>query len=193
MDAPLTTFHARDLAAWREWLRAHHASSREVWLVYYKAHTAVPTITYDASVEEALCWGWIDSLIRRLDDDRYARKFTPRRPESRWSKPNLRRLEKVVAEGRMTDAGRAVLPSEGNIEARTVPVRPALHELEMPDALRTALEAHTEARAAFEALAPSHQRQYLLWIGEAKRPETRERRAAEAVERLARGEKLGMK
>lgn len=193
MNTTLTTFHAADLAAWREWLTKNHGSSREIWLVTHKAHTGVTTLGYDESVEEALCWGWVDSLIRRLDDDRYARKFTPRRPESRWSKPNLRRLEKIVAEGRMTDAGRAVLPRKEDLERKTVPTKPPIAEMEIPGELRSALEAHDAARAAFEALAPSHRRQYLLWVGAAKRPETRTRRAAEALELLARGEKLGMK
>ena len=110
--APLLTFAAR--RAWRAWLERHHASARVAWLVYFKQHTGGrPSIPYEDSVEEALCFGWIDGTIRRLDEERYARRFTPRLPGSRWSVSNRRRAFKMIQEGMMTPAGMAKFDVKG--------------------------------------------------------------------------------
>lgn len=98
-----------DLGAWREWLRQHHDRQAGVWLVYFKPHTRRPTLSYGASVEEALCFGWVDNLIRKLDEDRYARRFTPRKPDSNWSASNCRRVERLIEAGRMTEHGLALV------------------------------------------------------------------------------------
>ena len=90
---------------WREWLRRNHASKREIWLVYYKRHTGRPRIPHDDAVEEALCFGWIDSIVRRIDDARFAQKFTPRMGKSRWSEANKKQAIRMVKMGRMTEAG----------------------------------------------------------------------------------------
>ena len=92
-------------AAWRRWLEKHHAAKSEVWIAYYKKHTGKPCVSYEEAVEEALCFGWIDGQVRRLDDDSYAQRFTPRRSGSQWSTVNLRRFERLRAEGRVTAAG----------------------------------------------------------------------------------------
>ena len=91
--------------SWRHWLRENHASEAEIWFVFYKKHTGVPNVPYGVAVEEALCFGWIDSLVKRIDDERYAQKFTPRRSGSVWSELNKKRATAMVDEGRMTDAG----------------------------------------------------------------------------------------
>src|SRR5919206_1474760 len=106
------TLYVKDRAAWRAWLEENHASEREVWLVYYKKHTGRPRVPYDDAVEEALCFGWIDSLVKTLDADRYIQKFTPRVNARKWSRSNLERVKKLLREGRMTEAGRAKLPSD---------------------------------------------------------------------------------
>lgn len=180
--------HFEERAQWRSWLEAHHADVREIWMVFYKKHSGHPNIAYEDAVEEALCFGWIDSLIKRLDDDRYARKFTPRTGTEKWSALNLGRVRKLRAENRMTDAGRAVLPAEYPAEAapRAVP-------REVPEALTAALAARPEAERFFSALAPSYRRAFVAWITNAKREETRKRRIGEAVEMLAAGRRLGMK
>ena len=90
---------------WRTWLERNHDAQSEVWLVFYKKHTGKPTIPYDSAVEEALCFGWIDSIIKRVDNERYVRKFTPRKGRSIWSKLNKKRASKMIREGRMTEAG----------------------------------------------------------------------------------------
>jgi len=185
--APLLTFAAR--RAWRAWLERHHASARVAWLVYFKQHTGRLSIPYEDSVEEALCFGWIDGTIRRLDEERYARRFTPRLPGSGWSALNRKRAYKMIQEGMMTPAGMAKFDVHGKAGGITSRTRtPAPH----PDFVK-ALKPHPKAGENFERLAPSHRRMYLLWIRDAKKEETRARRIAEAVQRLESNQKLGMK
>src|SRR5687768_2371387 len=105
MATELTTVEIRHREAWRAWLAEHHASSPGVWLAFHKQHTGLPSLDYEDSVREALCFGWIDSLIKRLDDDRYARKFTPRKPESKWSDVNRRRWAELEAAGLLAPPG----------------------------------------------------------------------------------------
>ena len=186
--------HVTTRAAWRAWLAAHHDSEREVWLVFFKVGTGRPAIGYEDAVEEAICFGWVDSLVKRLDDERYARKFTPRTAESEWSEPNRRRLAKVVREGRMTPAGMAV--AERAVTARgageTTAERPRSEPVLAPES-RCELERNARALATFEALAPSHRRNYVRWIMDGKKEATRRRRLAEAIALLAAGKKLGLK
>jgi len=185
--APLLTFAAR--RAWRAWLERHHASAQVAWLVYFKQHTGRPSIPYEDSVEEALCFGWIDGIIRSLDEESYTRRFTPRLPGSGWSASNRRRAYKMIQKGMMTPAGLAkfdVHGKAGGITSRTK--TPALH----PEFVK-ALKFHPKAWENFKQLAPSHRRMYLLWIMDAKKEETRARRIVEAVGRLALNQKLGMK
>jgi hypothetical protein len=101
------TFTAADRASWRKWLEEHGVNESEVWLVYYKATTGKPCISYQDSLEEALCFGWVDSIIQKIDEEKYARKFTPRRAGSKWSELNKHLVARLVKEGRMTEAGMA--------------------------------------------------------------------------------------
>ena len=103
------TFFAADRAAWREWLAAQHAQRTQVWLLLHKKHVEEPSVSYDEAVEEALCWGWIDGLTNRWDERSYAVRFTPRKPGSVWSESNVARVERMIAEGRMTPAGQALV------------------------------------------------------------------------------------
>lgn len=184
---PLLTFSTR--RAWRSWLARHHATAKEAWLVYFKQHTAKPTIPYEDSVEEALCFGWIDGIIRRLDDERYCRRFTPRLPGSRWSALNRRRAIKMIQEGKMAPAGLAKFDVKGKSEEITARTKtPTPH----PQFLK-ALKSHPKACENFKQLAPSYRRQYLFWIAAARTKETLVRRIAEAVQRLVFNQKLGMK
>jgi uncharacterized protein YdeI (YjbR/CyaY-like superfamily) len=107
--ADTDTFFAADRAAWREWLAAHRSSAVVVWLLLHKKHVDEPSVTYDEAVEEALCWGWIDGLTNRWDERSYAVRFTPRKPGSVWSESNVARVEKMIAGGRMTPAGMALV------------------------------------------------------------------------------------
>jgi uncharacterized protein YdeI (YjbR/CyaY-like superfamily) len=180
--------HFEDRESWRLWLERHHGSTDELWLVFYKKHTGRLTLSYDDAVEEALCFGWIDSLVKRLDDDRYARKFTPRRDTGRWSAPNLERIRRLIAGGLMTPAGLAKIDPD---------VEPAVptskRSLDAPPFFSDALAENDAALEFFEKLAPSYRRNFIGWVSSAKREDTRARRLAEAIRLLERGEKLGMK
>src|SRR3954463_13551246 len=101
------TLHVTSREEWRAWLTTHHASETVVWLLFYKKHVGRPRISYDHAVEEALCFGWIDSIVKKVDDEKFAQKFTPRRGGSKWSALNKQRLRKLIREGRMTEAGLA--------------------------------------------------------------------------------------
>jgi len=186
MTPELATLRVRTRREWRAWLAKHHNSSPGIWLVFYKGHTEVDTLPYEDAVREALCFGWIDSLVRRLDDDRYALKVTPRRPTSKWSDSNRRRWTELEAAGLLTAAGRAAAPTANSYGPR--PVVP-----ELPAYIAGALRRNTTAWKFFRTLAPSYRRNFVVWIHTAKRPETREKRIRESVARLAAGEKLGLK
>lgn len=179
--------------AWRAWLELHHDTVREVWVVFWKKHTGRQGLTYEEAVQEALCFGWIDSIITRLDEDRYAQKMTPRTDRAKWSESNRRRLGTLLAEGRVTVAGLAAVDPEvlALLERPEPAPRPASPEL-TPD-LAAALEADPRAHEEFLRLPPSHRKRYVGWIMAAARDETRRRRLAEAMELLARGERLGLK
>lgn len=185
---PITTLDVRTRAAWHAWLEKHHGSATEIWLVFHKQHTGTPSLDYEDSIEEALCFGWVDSLVRRLDDDRYARKFTPRTPGSAWSPINRRRYSSLAKRGLLQDAGRANAPGG---KVAIAPARRAWATV--PKYLERALKANPTAWRNFEQLAPSYRRKYIGWIDSAKREETKQRRLREAVGLLAKGQKLGLK
>ena len=181
--APLEIQNRRQ---WRRWLEENHAASPGVWLVFYKEHTSVPSMPYEDAVREALCFGWIDSLVKRLDDDRYARKFTPRKAASKWSEINRKRWAELEAAGLLTAAGLAAAPT-GNTYAPH-PVIPNL-----PAYIAKALKANTKAWSFFQDLAPTYRRHFVVWIHSAKRTETREKRIRESIALLGAGKKLGLK
>jgi uncharacterized protein YdeI (YjbR/CyaY-like superfamily) len=186
-------FYARDRAAWRAWLEVNHASEPAgVWLVYYKPHAGKPSIDYEASVEEALCFGWIDGLIRRLDDERYARRFTPRKRDSYWAESNRQRVERLIEEGRMMPAGLELVEAARASGRWSEDPRPEVDPAPAPE-FRAALAANPRASAFFDSLTPAQQRQYINWMNVAKKPETRARRVAESVALLEQGRKLGMR
>ena len=177
--------HAETRAEWRRWLAANHAGSPGVWLVSWKAATGKPAVGYAESVEEALCFGWIDSLNRTIDDERTQQLFTPRRPGSRWSRSNKERVERLLANGLIEPAGLAAIEAAKASGAWT-----ALDDVEnlvVPDDLAAAFAAHPGAADHWEGFPPSVRRTILLWILDAKRPETRARRIAETASEAAAG------
>jgi uncharacterized protein YdeI (YjbR/CyaY-like superfamily) len=188
-DYPELTLRTR--AAWRRWLQKHHATSRGVWFVHFKQASGERGVGYEDCVEEALCWGWIDSTVRRLDELRYAHLLTPRSNAANWSELNRRRMQKAIAAGLATPAGLAVyrpdLAPKGTVRA-DLPVA-------MPEFFERALARrdNAAARRHFEALPPSYRRQFIDWLAAARREDTRARRLAEALRLLAAGQRLGMK
>ena len=154
--------------------------------MFYKRHTGVTSIPHEDTVREALCFGWIDSLIKRLDDDRYALKFTPRQATSKWSHINRKRWAELKAAGLLTPAGLAAAPT-GN----TYAPRPLVPDL--PVFIAKALKTNHKSWKFFRQLAATHRRQFVVWIFMAKRVETREKRIRESIRLLAAGQKLGLK
>ncbi len=136
--------HFEDRDSWRKWLKKNHSAVKEVWLIFFKQHTGKPVITYAAAVEEALCFGWIDSIIKRLDDDRYSRKFTSRTNMRNWSALNLQRVQALIASGRMTDLGLAKLSPD--IKPQT-PI--ATQPMSVPPFFVEALAKHPAAKKFF--------------------------------------------
>jgi uncharacterized protein YdeI (YjbR/CyaY-like superfamily) len=181
-----STITPKNRGEWRAWLERHHGSAKEIRLIFFKIHTGRESITYDEAVEEAICFGWIDGVIRRIDDERYSHKFTPRGEKTVWSRTNVSRAEKMIREGRMTEAG--FRKYRGSKIRQDRPANPVL-----PAELKRILNSDSTASANFERLPPSHRKQYILWITNAKKDETRLKRLQEAIERLRRGESLGMK
>jgi uncharacterized protein YdeI (YjbR/CyaY-like superfamily) len=186
MAAELSTLDIRTRKEWRSWLAKHHASSPGVWLVFHKTHTGVKSMAYEDFVREALCFGWIDSLVKRLDADRYAIKCTPRQPTSKWSPINRQRWRELKEAGLLMPAGLGSQPTGNSYAAK-----PKIPEL--PAYLVKALKAEPKAWAFFQALAPTYRRHFVVWIHIAKRAETREKRIAESIALLAEGKKLGLK
>jgi uncharacterized protein YdeI (YjbR/CyaY-like superfamily) len=183
------TFVAKTAAQWRRWLGAHHDSESEVWLVFHKRHTGVESIAYLDALDEALCFGWVDSLVKRLDEARFARKFTPRKADSRWSAINRKRYAALKASGRLKPGGIARPPTDRKSERPPQFVMPAT----LPRYIQTALKEKPAAWRCFEGLPPSHRRRYVGWIESAKREETKVRRLQEAILLLAAGQPLGLK
>lgn len=186
MTAELKMVELRSRAQWRAWLARHHTSSPGIWLVFYKAHTGLKSLSYEDAVREALCFGWIDSLVKRLDEDRYALKITPRKPSSKWSDLNRKRWRELKAAGLLRSAGLTAAPTNN-----TYAPRPSIPEL--PAYIAKAFKANPKAWEFFGTLAPTYRRHFIVWIHIAKRPETRDKRLRESIDLLAAGKKLGLK
>ena len=181
-----------DKEEWRAWLEKHHSAKNEIWLLFYKQHTGKPCVSYHDAVDEALCFGWIDSIVKRVDDERYLRKFTPRRSSSVWSEVNKRRVERLIREERMTETGLTRV-REAKESGEWFKGRAREKVLEVPAFLEEALAANKKALENFNGLAPSYRRNMVGWVSSARKEETRRKRLAEVIGVLERGEKLGLK
>lgn len=181
-----------DRKAWRAWLTENHASEKEVWLAYYKKHTGKATVTYMDSVKEALCFGWIDGLKKRIDDQRYAHRFSPRRVDSKWSPLNIRLAEELIASGEMTEAGLAAFNQRVAYDENLQKLISA-KEIPLSAQMEQGLKANPIAWDNFNKLAAGYRKQYVAWVQSGKKPETRKKRLEEAVSLLEANQKLGMK
>jgi len=185
-------FCASSRKEWRSWLKRNQSTVEEVWLVYYKKHTGKPSISYIESLEEALCFGWIDGIKRRIDEEKYAHRFTPRKLNSKWSARNVRLAKKMIDACKMTPSGlstfkQRVAYGDEVLEAISAKVIP------IPTEIEDALKRNEKAWNNFINLATGYRKQYVLWLTTAKKAETREKRLKEAIRLLAKNEKLGMK
>ena len=188
-ESALREIHPKTRAGWRSWLTEHHAKRDGVWLIYYRASTGKRRLTWEDAVREALCFGWIDSKVKPIDDERYKQIFTPRKPRSVWSKINKEHVAELVEAGLMTDAGlRAVdIAKKNGAWSLLEPV----DALIVPDDLDGALRGSPRAREAYDALSDSDKRGVLYSLYSAKREATRARRLANALHALEDGESLG--
>lgn len=175
------TLFFRDRGEWERWLQMNHMSAEGIWMLFHRREFGLPGIEYHEALEEALRFGWIDSIIKKLDDERYVRKFTPRKASSRWSRTNLEIARRLMAEGRMTERGMAAL---GDLDERLslltddAPTEEQMSSLFLDDA---------DLRRSFDSLPPAQRRRYAAWILDAKREETRTRRAAKAARMIREG------
>jgi uncharacterized protein YdeI (YjbR/CyaY-like superfamily) len=180
----IRTFQPKSRKAWRDWLKKHHASEPGIWVVYAKKHTGLPSLSYNDAVEEALCYGWIDSLIHPIDGNLYKQMFTPRKARSVWSASNKARVERLVAAGLMTAAGMtliAIAKKSGTWNALD-----HVAALTMPPELKKAIDANPAARKNWPAYSPSMRKAFLYRVASAKRPDTRAARIARIVDTVAR-------
>ena len=160
-------------AEWRSWLKKNGPVEKEIWLVYYKKASGKVRISHDEAVEDAICFGWIDGKRNKLDEERFIQRFTPRKPESRWSAINIERAKKLIAENKMTPDGAAVFHPERKIEA---------HPTDLPDALLKEFQCHTKAWRTFQGFPPYYQRMTIAWVATAKKEETQRKRLQQLIE-----------
>jgi uncharacterized protein YdeI (YjbR/CyaY-like superfamily) len=173
----------------RAWLSASHDSAEVQWVGFWKKATGKPSITWPESVEQALCFGWIDGLRRSIDEEAYMIRFTPRRPDSHWSRKNVETYRALEEQGLIEPAGRAAW-AERDPE-KTGRASYEREQAELSGELRAMLDADPEAAAWFDAQPPGYRRTATLWVVSAKRPETRERRMRQLTEDSAAGRKIG--
>ena len=176
-------------AEFRAWLEEHHGTASEVWVGYYKKATRKPTMTWSQAVDEALCFGWIDGKLQRIDDERHRQRFTPRRPRSNWSAVNVAKVEQLRAQGRMTPAGEAAF-AERRDDRTAVYAYERRHEASFDDEQQRTFRANRAAWTWFDAQPPSYRTMATYWVVSAKRPETRARRLAALVECSAQGRRV---
>lgn len=176
---PPNSFECRTRAEWRAWLAANHVTASGVWLIYFKKGSGEPQLPYYEQVEEALCFGWVDSKPNKLDDRRTMLYFAPRKAGSGWAKTNKVRVQKLVAAGLMTPAGQAKIDAAKADGSWTL--LDAIERMEMPPDLANELEANPTSKAHFDAFPPGVRKGIFQWIVLAKRPDTRAKRVAETV------------
>jgi uncharacterized protein YdeI (YjbR/CyaY-like superfamily) len=185
---PSSSAEFASAAAWEAWLAEHHGEDG-VWLRFAKKGSGAATITYDEALEVALCWGWIDTQVRRIDDRFYAQRFTPRRSRSPWSRRNREKAEALIAAGRMQPPGLAEV-ERAKADGRWDRAYEGSATMPVPDDLRAELDARPEAARFFETLSSRNRYAILYRLQDAKRPETRARRLRTFVEMLERGETI---
>lgn len=174
-----TSFYPANRHEWRQWLQNNHHRAPSVWLVYYRTSSGVSSLTHSEAVDEALCFGWIDSLRKSLDDERFIQFFTKRKPNSGWSKVNKAKIERLIKAGLMTEAGFTSIKTAKKNASWTVLDK--VEKLSLPKDLAAAFKPHRGAKAFFLGLSRSSRKALLQWVVLAKRPETRQSRINEVA------------
>lgn len=182
------TLEPKNRKAWRDWLEHHHAKEKEIWLIFTKAHLGQRSFSYKDALSEAICFGWIDGVRQRIDNEKYAQRFSPRAKSSKWSLVNLSLAKELQAAGLLLPSGIASL----NL-AKSTRINPSDQSEPFPPAwFITAIQADPVALSNFQNLPPSHQRRYVGWISAAKRDDTRDKRISEAINLLRENKRLGL-
>jgi uncharacterized protein YdeI (YjbR/CyaY-like superfamily) len=182
-----TTFCPSNKKQWRSWLKANHNKEQSVWLICYKQKSGMPTISWSDAVDEALCFGWIDGKAKPIDDEKFMRFFSKRKPRSVWSRINKGKVQKLIDDGMMTKGGLAcveIAKQNGSWE-----ILDAIEDLVVPEDLEKALKTKRGSTAFFLGLSKSSKKILLSWVTLAKRPETRQNRIREIVENAAQKQK----
>ena len=189
----MKTIYIENRNEWRQWLAHNHDKEQKgIWLVFYKKGSAQTSLDYEEAVEEALCFGWIDSIIRNIDREKYVRKFTPRKIDSRWSELNKKRVAKVIIEGKMTEYGRLKMKAAKKSGLWDKDDRPQVN-IKIQKEFADALKKNIKAKEFYNKLAPSYKKNFIAWIQAAKQQQTKNRRIKESIFLLAQGKKLGLK
>jgi len=179
----IDTFCPETRQEWRHWLEEHHDKKQSIWLVYCKKGSNLPTITWSEAVDEALCFGWIDSTARSIDNEKYMRFFSRRKPNSIWSKINKEKVERLIEQGLMTRAGLAVV--ETAKQNGSWIILDDVEALKVPRDLATAFKAYPGSKEFFLSLSRSVRKSILQWLVLAKQPATRQKRITEIAELAA--------
>lgn len=175
------TLYVTNRDDWRSWLEEHYRSEREIWLIYFRTHTGKPRIPYNDAVEEALCFGWIDSTVKKLDEERYAQRFSARRPRSKFSQTNKERLKRLIDQGKVVPEVLASLDEAG------------LDDFEYPADIMAAIRANEQAWENFQAYSGSYQRIRIAYInGARERPDEYEKRLQHFIRKTAQGKQFGV-
>ncbi len=185
MKKEIETFCPNSPADWRNWLKKNHQSKQFVWLIFYKASTKIPSLTWSEAVDEALCYGWIDSTKKKLDDERYIQYFSKRNPTSTWSKINKDKVHQLIKNKKMTKAGFESI--ERAKQNGTWTLMDDVEKLILPEDLKTELNKFENAMDFFQRQTKSIKRGLLHWIVTAKRAETRKKRIESIVQSAAEG------
>lgn len=180
MSSELKTFYPKDRKVWRRWLQKHHAKEPGVWLIYYKKSSGKSRVPYDDAVEEALCFGWIDSIMKPIDEDKYMQKFTPRKVKSVWSALNKKRVEQLIVQNLMAPAGMAII-GLGKQNGSWTKLDHVENYVIPPDLLKVFAQ-NKKVLKYFEGLAKFTRKQWLYRLGNAKLPETRAKRIKEIID-----------
>lgn len=183
LNIQLETIYAQDRAEWRKWLEANYRVSPGIWLIYYKVKSDKPSVKYSEAVKEALCFGWIDSKVKSLDQERYMQIFTPRKSKSVWSKLNKQYIQELIEQGLMTEAGLEKIQFAKLDGSWTT--LDAIEALIIPQDLQQALFSNETANLYFEAFSSTSKKNILFWIESAKRPETRLKRIEKTINAVA--------
>jgi uncharacterized protein YdeI (YjbR/CyaY-like superfamily) len=190
----LEYIHFNNKEEFRNWLQKNNDINLGIWMIFYKKHTDIECISYNDALEEALCFGWIDSLVKKIDDEKYTRKFTPRKNSTKWSEINKKKIFELIENGRMTQAGLEKIafniPSEMDHSESN---KRKTARFEVPDSIIEEFSKNEPALENFNNLAPSHRRNYILWIKNAKREETILKRINESIGLLKENKTLGLK